>query len=72
MVKINELVKMVASVAGKEIKIKNIDGPTGVRGRNSDNRLFEQKLSWRVSEPLINGISRTYPWIKQQVQSNRA
>ena len=70
MVTINGLVEMVASIAEKKIQIKNIDGPTGVRGRNSDNRLFEKKLNWRVSEPLIKGISRTYSWIERQVHSN--
>jgi len=67
MIAINDLVKMVASVAGKEIKIKNIEGPTGVRGRNSDNKLIKEKLNWGPSQPLVDGITKTYKWINNQV-----
>ena len=67
MVTINQLAFMIASIAGKEISINHISGPQGVRGRNSDNRLYEKKLGWRVSEPLIRGLERTYPWIQKQV-----
>jgi len=67
MVTINQLASMIASIAGKEISINHISGPQGVRGRNSDNRLYEKKLGWRVSEPLIRGLERTYPWIQKQV-----
>jgi len=68
MVTINQLAFMIASIAGKEISINHISGPQGVRGRNSDNRLYEKKLGWRVSEPLIRGLERTYPWIQKQVE----
>jgi GDP-D-mannose 3',5'-epimerase len=67
MITINDLVKMVAGVANKEIKIKNISGPTGVRGRNSDNKLIKEKLNWAPSQPLVDGISKTYKWINSQV-----
>lgn len=67
MVTINQLASMIASIAGKEISVNHISGPQGVRGRNSDNRLYEKKLGWRVSEPLIRGLERTYPWIQKQV-----
>ncbi len=67
MVTINELVQIVAQVAGKEIHIKNVPGPTGVRGRNSDNRLIKEKLNWAPSRPLIEGISKTHHWVEQQV-----
>src|SRR5204863_3996627 len=67
MIAINDLVKMVAEVAQKEIKIKNIPGPTGVRGRNSDNKLIREKLNWAPSQPLVDGITKTYNWINNQV-----
>lgn len=70
MISINELVKMVAEVAGKKIKINNIPGPTGVRGRNSDNKLINEKLGWRPSQPLVDGIAKTYKWINAQVKSS--
>jgi GDP-D-mannose 3', 5'-epimerase len=70
MVTINELVEMVAQVASKRISIKHIPGPTGVRGRNSDNRLIKRQLSWAPSAPLRQGIERTFHWIEQQVGRN--
>jgi nucleoside-diphosphate-sugar epimerase len=68
MIAINDLVKMVARVAGKNIKIKNIPGPVGVRGRNSDNKLIKEKLGWGPSQPLVDGITKTYNWIKSQIE----
>ena len=59
MVSINELVDIVADVAGKNIKIKHIDGPLGVRGRNSDNKLIKEKLNWDYSMSLKDGIKIT-------------
>lgn len=70
MVTINQLVGMVAQIAGKDIKIKNIPGPTGVRGRNSDNKLIREKLNWEPSQPLTDGLSKTYKWIERQVTEN--
>lgn len=67
MITLNDLVKMVSEVAGKEIRINHIDGPLGVRGRNSDNRLIKEKLNWAPSQPLLAGISKTYQWIESQV-----
>ena len=46
-------------------------GPLGVRGRNSDNTLIEQKLGWRPTEPLMAGLRRLYPWIVGRVQAVR-
>jgi GDP-D-mannose 3',5'-epimerase len=69
MIAINDLVKMVADIAGKTIKIKNIPGPTGVRGRNSDNKLIKEKLNWAPNQPLVEGITKTYSWINGQVAS---
>ena len=70
MVTINQLVDMVAEIAGKTIYKNHIPGPTGVRGRNSDNRLIEKRLGWRPSQPLRNGLEQTYVWIERQVMKN--
>jgi GDP-D-mannose 3', 5'-epimerase len=67
MVSINQLANRIIDISGKDVSIRHIPGPEGVRGRNSDNRLFEKKLGWRVSEPLQSGLERTYPWISEQV-----
>jgi GDP-D-mannose 3',5'-epimerase len=64
---INELAKLIMKIAGKNLKINNIDGPLGVRGRNSDNRLIREKLNWEPSLPLKVGFEKTYNWILQQV-----
>lgn len=70
MVSINDLVEMVKKVAGKpNVKIKHVEGPLGVRGRNSDNNLIKKVLNWAPDYPLIKGIEKTYPWIKKQVES---
>lgn len=66
MVTIDKLVEMVASIAGKSIRKKHITGPTGVRGRNSDNHLIFEKLRWQPSTPLNRGLESTYRWIHAQ------
>ena len=68
MVTINQLVDIAAKVSGKTISKKHIDGPLGVRGRNSDNHLIEKKLGWKPSYPLEKGIDKTYQWIKSQIE----
>jgi len=70
MVTINQLAEMAMEIAGKKISIKHIAGPLGVRGRNSDNRLIEEKLGWRPSASLLDGIAKTYPWIEEQVKAS--
>lgn len=67
MVTINQLVDLVADIAGKKIEKEHIPGPTGVRGRNSDNRLIEATLGWRPSRSLREGLERTYAWIEGQI-----
>ena len=67
MVTINDLAKMAIDISGKNITIKNIPGPTGVRGRNSDNKLIQEKLGWAPNYPLIDGMSKTFSWINKQV-----
>jgi nucleoside-diphosphate-sugar epimerase len=58
---------MVADIAQKQINKSHIDGPLGVRGRNSDNRLIVEKLSWKPSKSLKDGLNQTYQWIEKQV-----
>ncbi len=69
MISINDLARMVIDISGKDIEIRNVPGPTGVRGRNSDNRLIEQQLGWKPSRPLREGMEKTYTWIVQQVKT---
>jgi nucleoside-diphosphate-sugar epimerase len=70
MVSIDQLVDMVADIAGKSLSKRHIDGPTGVRGRNSDNRLILEKLNWSPSTVLVDGLHPTYAWISGQVLRN--
>ncbi len=70
MVSINQLAEMVMDIAGKKLEIKHVDGPLGVRGRNSDNKLIKEKLGWAPSIPLCNGIEKTFAWINEQVANN--
>lgn len=67
MISINDFVKLISDIGGKDIKIKHIDGPTGVRGRNSDNTLIQEKLGWKPNQPLRDGMIKTYNWIKSQI-----
>ncbi len=71
MVTINLLADMALEAAGKKIQKKHISGPLGVRGRNSDNRLIEEKLGWRPTEPLKEGMTKTYEWISGQVKDSQ-
>jgi nucleoside-diphosphate-sugar epimerase len=67
MVTINKLVELAMEIAGKKVAVKHIEGPLGVRGRNSDNRLIREKLSWEPKEALKKGLKKTYDWISRQV-----
>ena len=70
MVRINQLVEITAKVAGVPVKRKHkMDAPLGVRGRNSNNDLVRSKLGWDYSMTLEEGISKTYAWIKQQINN---
>jgi nucleoside-diphosphate-sugar epimerase len=79
MVTINELAQMAIGISGKNMRIRNIYGqdfidkfgfkcPLGVRGRNSDNKLYRQVVGWEVSQPLFEGMKKTYKWIEQQIK----
>ena len=70
MVSINQLVDTAAKVAGKTIEKKHIDGPLGVRGRNSNNELIREKLQWDYKMSLEEGISKTYSWISEQINDS--
>ncbi len=70
MVTINRLAEMAMDIAQKKLTIKHIDGPLGVRGRNSDNQLIIKKLGWEPTETLYDGLKKTYSWISEQVMTN--
>ena len=68
MVTINELIDIVAEIASKPVKKKHkLDAPTGVRGRNSDNRLIRSVLHWDFEISLRDGLKDTYHWINNQI-----
>ena len=67
MVTINQLVDTAAKVSGKTVGKNHIDGPLGVRGRNSNNDLIRKELDWDYSQTLEEGIRKTYNWISQQI-----
>jgi len=80
MVSINQLAQMAIDISGKKVSIDNISGrefidkygfkcPTGVRGRNSDNKLYKEKVGWEVSQPLIDGMRKTFEWINAQTNN---
>ena len=71
MVSINQLAVMIMEIAGKKLSIKHISGPLGVRGRNSDNRIIAEKIGWKPSAPLAEGLKKTYSWIEKMVAENK-
>ena len=70
MVTIDKLVDIAAKVSGKKVEKNHIDGPLGVRGRNSNNDLIREKLNWDYVQSLRLGIEKTYNWISEQVNNN--
>jgi GDP-D-mannose 3', 5'-epimerase len=73
MVTIDDLARMIIEIAGKNLSLKHVTGPQGVRGRRSDNRLIAQKLGWKPTRPLDAGLRETYYWIAKQIEvSGRA
>jgi len=70
MISINELADMIANAAGIEITKKHIEGPQGVRGRNSDNSKLREILGWEPSVSLEDGLGKTYAWIEEQVKGS--
>ena len=81
MIAINDFAQMAIDISGKDLSIHNIDGQEffdkyghkcqiGVNVRNSDNNLYIEKVGWEVSQPLIEGMKRTYKWISEQVENS--
>ena len=81
MVSINELAQIAIDASGKNLSIHNIDGeefvskygfvcPLGVKGRNSHNTLYKEKVGWEVSQSLREGMMSTYSWIEEQVKKS--
>ena len=68
LVTINQLLDMIADIAGMDVVKKHISGPQGVRGRNSDNSLLNQTLNWEPQVSLETGLKHTYTWIEEQVK----
>ena len=73
---------MAIKISGKNLSIHNIQGeefkskyghkcPIGVNGRNSDNKLYTEKIGWTVSRPLQEGMEKTYSWILDNVKSGK-
>lgn len=80
MITIIDLAQMIINISGKNISLTTLNGkeffkkygykcPIGVNGRNSDNRLYKNKIGWVVSDPLTKGIEKTYGWINNQVNN---
>jgi nucleoside-diphosphate-sugar epimerase len=69
MITINNLAKMAMEIADKPLRISNIPGPTGVRGRRSDNRMVRERIGWAPSQPLRTGLEKTFAWINGCVQA---
>ncbi len=70
MISINGLALLIMDIAGKKLTLRHIPGPLGVRGRNSDNRLIFEKLRWKPSRPLREGLEQTYAWVHAQIRSH--
>ena len=70
MISINDLVKLIATLTNKTININNVDGPVGVMGRKSDNKLIKELIGWSPAEDLETGLLHTYRWISEQLELN--
>ena len=71
MISINNLATLVMKIAKKDLKIENISGPEGVRGRSSHNELIRKDLKWEPKYNLFDGLSKTFPWIESQIESQK-
>lgn len=70
MISINDLARLIIKLSGKQVSVNNVAGPTGVRGRNSDNTLVTKILGWQPKVSLEQGLTKTYQWIEQQIVRN--
>jgi len=71
MVDMIEFANIAMSFEDKKLRIKHIDGPMGVRGRNSNNVLIKEQLGWEPSITIANGLRKTYFWIKEQIEKEK-
>jgi nucleoside-diphosphate-sugar epimerase len=82
MVSINQLAEIAINISQKNVTIENLEGnaffnkygfkcPIGVRGRNSDNNLFFEKMGWKPNKPLVDGMRQTYEWINEQLNNDK-
>jgi nucleoside-diphosphate-sugar epimerase len=72
LISINNLAKMAMKIANKELSIRHIDGPLGVRGRSSENSYIKEVLDWRPATLLVDGMKETYAWIAGKVEKSKA
>jgi nucleoside-diphosphate-sugar epimerase len=70
-ISMNDLVYLIAKLVGKNVTIENVDGPRGVMGRTSDNKLIKELIGWAPDEDLETGIEKTYKWISEQIASGQ-
>ena len=68
-ISMNDLVYLIAKLVGKDVTVENVDGPRGVMGRTSDNKLINELIGWAPDEDLETGIEKTYKWISEQIVS---
>ncbi len=72
MVTVNTLAETIIAISGKDgLRLRHVEGPQGVRGRNSDNRQLRKVLDWEPSVTLSQGLEPTYRWIEKQVESGQ-
>jgi GDP-D-mannose 3',5'-epimerase len=67
-ISINGLAELIMEIAGKKVSLRHIEGPLGVRGRNSDNRLIKRRLGWEPTQALREGMEKTYHWISRELE----
>jgi len=72
MISIRDLATLLITISGKRLDLRFVDGPQGVRGRNSDNRLARERLGWSPRHPLREGLAITYAWVREQVSAAAA
>jgi len=71
MISMNDMAKLIMSFDNKQMEIKHIPGPEGVKGRNSDNTLIKEKLGWAPSISLKDGLKRLYDWMKPIIEEEK-
>jgi len=69
MLSINKLAEIIQDIAGTSLIVRNITGPLGVRGRNSDNTMFKEKFNWQPEISMKSGLTKTYNWIKGEIDN---